>query len=205
MVIPAIRLITRAYAVKKEMIFLPDASTAIRNKGRLIPIPYTTKFRKLLTKPNVVVLSAKRTVSDAGLQGNAIKPKREPNKKAPRMGFFARGPVILGRGSCLSKIIAMLISPRSVNVTGPMIPMALLRAACKKTTTMRPKRNMDESTPATTHRLNCQIGCFLLWPERYARNPGYIGSTHTAPRGAKTPARKESQRLIMLSKSPVPA
>ena len=33
------------------------------------------------------------------------------------------------------------------------------------------------------------------WFDKYARNPGYNGSTHTAPIGANSPAKKDNQKL----------
>ena len=54
------------------------------------------KFNKLTKKSVVDVLIANKIINEAGLHGRTITPKKIPNKKELKRGFFKIGEDILG-------------------------------------------------------------------------------------------------------------
>jgi len=80
---PAIRFIFLLFLVKKPIIWLLLVLDTIDNasKGKAIPIPNIIKLRKFSKKLAVDVLKANKTISEAGLQGKTIAPKKNPKIK----------------------------------------------------------------------------------------------------------------------------
>tara|TARA_Y100000034_G_C6538405_1_gene232181 strand:- start:71 stop:331 length:261 start_codon:yes stop_codon:yes gene_type:complete len=81
MITPAIMLICFLYVVRNEITFFPPAPEIIAStkSGILIPIPKTMKLSKLVRKLLTDVLTANNIAREAGLHGNTIAPKNNPN------------------------------------------------------------------------------------------------------------------------------
>lgn len=96
MINPAIRFIALLFFVKNPITVLLHCAeiNANKSKGRDIPTPKNTKLSKFVKKSTVDVLIANRTISDAGLHGKTIAPKKKPKKYELKKGFFAFGETI---------------------------------------------------------------------------------------------------------------
>jgi len=122
------------------------------SSGRAIPIPKKIKLKRLAVKDIVDVLTANKTIRDAGLQGKTIAPKKNPKMKDVDNGFLVIGALILGNNLLKSKlnIKNKLTTAKIPKAIGEIIPMALVREACKNFVNIKPKRNIEEITPRVT-------------------------------------------------------
>ena len=64
------------------------------SRGRDIPTPKNTKLSKFVKKSTVEVLIANKIISDAGLHGRTIAPKKKPKTYELKKGFLAVGDFI---------------------------------------------------------------------------------------------------------------
>lgn len=174
---------------------------ANKSKGRDIPTPKNTKLNKFVTKSRVDVLIANRTMSDAGLHGRTIAPKKKPKINELRKGFLVIGAFIWGksREKSKSKIKNKLTTAKIPKAIGEIIPIALVNEAWRNFVKINPNKNIENITPEATinpKRIIVFFDSFSdTWFDKYARNAGYNGKTQTAASGANKPARKDIQKL----------
>lgn len=79
--------------------------------------------------------------------------------------------------------------PNNINAIGEIILIAFVRDVLSIVVKMSPRRVMKRSSPAATTKPSVSGFFLLALFERYAMNPGYSGSTHTAVNGAASPIR----------------
>ena len=80
---PAIKLIPLFFVVKKPITSSLLAAEMMEkiSKGAAMPIPNNTKLSRLRINEAVEVDMANKIMSEAGLQGNTIAPKKNPKIK----------------------------------------------------------------------------------------------------------------------------
>ena len=124
-------------------------------RGRAIPIPKNTKLKRFETKLIVEVLIANKTIKDAGLQGKTIAPKKNPKMNELSKGFFVTGArICLGNNLEKSKLkiknkLTIAKIPKAI---GEIIPIALVREACKNCVKINPTKNIEVITPKVTNK-----------------------------------------------------
>lgn len=155
-------------------------------------------------KSVVDVLIANKTISDAGLQGRTIAPKKIPNKNELISGFFKIGEEIFGIKfeKLKLKIRNKLTIPKIPNAIGEIIDIAFVKEASRIFVKINPTMKREVITPSVTNSPSLRKEYLLLGPicpARYAKNPGYSGRTQTAPRGTNNPAKKEIKRLTNIN------
>jgi len=174
------------------------------NNGRAIPIPKNMKLNKFVTKPIVEVLIANKTTNEAGLHGRTMAPKKNPKPNELKKGFLDVGDRICGKNLEKSKlnIKNKLTNAKIPKAMGEMIPITLVKETCKNFVKIKPTKNIELITPRETITPKSIIVLFdsflETWFDKYAKNAGYNGKTQTAARGAKSPARKEIQKLTKI-------
>jgi len=164
------------------------------------------KLSRLVAKPIVEVLIANKTIRDAGLHGRTMAPKNRPKTRAVKIGFFRVGLLICGNNLLKSKlkIKNKLTTAKIVKAMGDIIPIALVREACRNFVKINPTINRDRITPKATVKPNKTNDFFdsllspVNWLDRYARNAGYNGRTQTAASGANSPAKKDIQKFTRM-------
>ena len=161
------------------MVELFAAETAENNnRGRPMPMPKKRKLPKLVIKLVVDVLIAKRTISDAGLQGSTIAPKKNPKPNAVLSGFLPTGVRNFGKNLLISilKINTKLIRARMPKAMGEIMPIALVNDACKSCVKISPMTNMDATTPKVTITPSKRIVFFFDFVDscdaKYAKKAG---------------------------------
>ena len=199
MINPAIKLIILLFLLKNPITDWLHCAEIIEkaNRGRAIPIPKNMKLNRFVIKPIVDVLIANKTMRDAGLQGKTIAPKKNPNIKEENKGFLTAGVLI-----CLNNLEKSKLNIRNKLTTakipkaiGEIIPIALVKEACKNFVNIKPNKNIEDITPRVTINPK-RIKVFFdslpeNWFDRQAKKAGYNGRTQTAAKGAKSPARKD--------------
>lgn len=154
MINPAIKLIDLLCRPSQLIIAcdLPADNIENSSNGVPIPTPNSRKLIRLFMKLVVEVEIANSIARLAGLQGNTISPKNNPNKKASHNGFCCIGELNLGKILPMStlNIIKILIIARIPNAIGLIIPIALVRDFCKKKVNISPKINIETITPNVT-------------------------------------------------------
>ena len=125
---------------------------ANKSKGRDIPTPKNTKLNKFVTKSAVDVLMANRTMSDAGLHGRTIAPKKKPKTNELRKGFLVIGAFTLGKNlpKSKSKIKNKLTKAKIPKAIGEIIPIALVNEAWRNFVKINPNKNIEDITPKAT-------------------------------------------------------
>lgn len=97
-------------------------------------------------------------------------------------------------------IINRLTIPSIPNAIGDITPIAFVKELLKIAVNTNPTINIDISIPNVTTRpilMNTFLSSFAdSWFDRYAKNPGYKGKTHTAPSGANSPAKNDNQIFV---------
>ncbi len=128
MISPAIRLIALLCNPSQLIIACDFPADNIENNsnGVPIPIPNSKKLIRLFMKDIVDVEIANSIARLAGLQGNTISPKNNPNRNASHNGFCCIGELNLGKNLPIStlKIIRILIIAKIPNAIGLIIPIA---------------------------------------------------------------------------------
>lgn len=114
-------------------------------------------------KLSVEVEIAKRIMSEAGLHGITIAPKKSPNKKDVFVGFV---PVlILYFGRMFEKSILntrrMLMSASIANAIGETTAITFVRDSFKINENINPRINIDVMTPNVIIQPNLII-CFAV-------------------------------------------
>ncbi len=155
MINPAIKLIPLLFLVKKPITDSLHWAEIIEkaSKGRAIPIPKKMKLNRFVTKPMVDVLMANKTINDAGLQGKTIAPKKKPKIKEVANGFLVIGAFIFFGIILVKSKLNMrnkLTRAKIPKAIGDMIPMTLVREACRNFVNINPIRNIEDMTPAVT-------------------------------------------------------
>lgn len=95
----------------------------------------------------------------------------------------------------------MLIRNKMPNAIGDIIPTIFVSDTCSIVVNNNPKTAIKRITPALIINPN-MIGSLLffsfpdIWFERYARNAGYRGNTHTAVSGVNNPSVNEKKRSV---------
>ena len=181
MINPAIKLIDLLFLVKNPITDSLHWAEIIEkaSRGRAIPIPKNMKLNRFVTKPIVDVLIANKTINDAGLQGKTIAPKKKPKIKDVANGFFVTGARnCLGNNLEKSKLnirnkLTIAKIPKAI---GDIIPITLVREACRNFVNINPIRNMEDMTPEVTinpKRIKVFFDSFPEnWLDRYAKNAG---------------------------------
>lgn len=119
-----------------------------------MPTPKNMKLNKFAVKSIVEVLIANKTIRDAGLQGNTIAPKKNPKIKELANGFLVTGAFICFGISLLKSKLNIknkLTTARIPKAIGEIIPIALVREACKNFVNINPIRNIEDITPKVTN------------------------------------------------------
>ena len=96
MINPATKLIFLLFLVKNPITVSLHCAEINANKssGSDIPMPKNTKLNRFATKSRVDVLIANRIISDAGLHGRTIAPKKKPKINELKKGFLVIGALI---------------------------------------------------------------------------------------------------------------
>ena len=125
---------------------------ANKSKGRDIPTPKNTKLSKFVKKSTVEVLIANKIISDAGLHGKTIAPKKKPKINELRKGFLVIGAFILGKNLPKSKlnIKDKLTTAKIPKAIGEIIPIALVSEAWRNFVKINPNKNIEDITPKAT-------------------------------------------------------
>ena len=125
---------------------------ANKSRGRDIPTPKSTKLSKFVRKSTVDVLIANKTMSDAGLHGNTIAPKKKPKINELRKGFLVIGAFIFGKNlpKSKSKIKNKLTIASIPKAIGETIPIALVNEAWRNFVKINPNKNIEDITPKAT-------------------------------------------------------
>lgn len=110
------------------------------------------KLNKFVVKSIVDVLIANNTISEAGLQGNTINPKKKPKLNELKKGFLNVGDFILGKSREKSKsnIRNKLTIAKIPKAIGEIIPIAFVKEDCKNVVKINPNRNIEDITPNAT-------------------------------------------------------
>ena len=158
MINPAIRLIILLFFVKNPITLLDhcaEINVSVNNEIA-IPIPKNMKLNKFAINDKVEVLMANKTISDAGLHGRIIAPKKKPNPKELKKGFLAFGVTILGKNlvKLKLKIKNKLTIARIPKAIGDTIPITFVNETCKNFVKINPNKNIETITPKATIKPN---------------------------------------------------
>ncbi len=122
------------------------------NNGKPIPIPNDKNLTMLAMKSTVVMVGINKAAMNNGLQGITIPPKKNPYRKAPRIGFSDWGVLAFGRylAKSILKISKMLINIKIPNAIGETISITFVREAFRMVVKTKPSNDMKTTTPTTT-------------------------------------------------------
>ena len=131
------------------------------NNGKPIPIPNDKNLTMLAMKSTVVMVGINKAAMNNGLQGITIPPKKNPYRKAPRIGFSDWGVFAFGRylAKSMLKINKILIIIKIPNAIGETIPITFVNDALKIVVNINPNIAIKTTTPKTTINPNLYNGC----------------------------------------------
>ena len=179
-IIPAPILMGRRYRIRNPttcLLTVPD-NAAKTSKGLPIPIPKATKPKRVARGFDNNNERAKNAAMNAGLQGSATAPKKNPEPNAPKYGFLNVGDCICGINLLMLtlKISKILITNKSPNAIGDTISTTDVNDTCSIVVKTSPNKTINATAPNITTRPNSKGSqrlslCSSLFAKN-AINPG---------------------------------